>query len=64
MAKSKVTDADRAKILLADGKIVCGDITSSGSWYVVECYGLRYTIQTTPKKTIITMVGKANGEKT
>lgn len=64
MAKSKVTDADRARILLEDGEIVCMDITSSGGWYIVECYGLRYTIQTTSKKTIITMVGKADGKKT
>lgn len=64
MAKSKVTDVDRARILLEDGEIVCMDITPSGCWYVVECYGLRYTIQTTSKKTIITMVGKADGKKT
>lgn len=64
MAKSKLTDADKAKILLEDGKIVGMDISSSGGWYIVECYGLRYTIRTTPKKTIVTMVGKAYGEKT
>lgn len=64
MAKSKVTDSDRAKILLADGKIVGISMTSSGGWYIVECYGLRYTIQKTSKKTIVTKVGKADGEKT
>lgn len=64
MAKSKLTDADRAKILLEEGKIVNYDITSSGGWYIVECYGLRYTIQITAKKTIITLVGKADEQKT
>lgn len=64
MRKSKVTDADRARILLADGNVVAMDISSSGAWYVVDCYGLRYTIRTTSKKTIVTMVGKADGQKT
>jgi hypothetical protein len=64
MAKSKVTDADRARILLADGNVVAMDISSVEARYIVEHYGLRYVIRQTPKKTIITMVGKADGQKT
>lgn len=64
MGKSKLTDADRAIVLLQNGKVVDMNITSSGLWYIVECDGLRYSIHTTMKKTIITLVGKADGEKT
>lgn len=64
MRKSKITDADRARILLEDGHIVAIDISSEGALYIVECYGLRYVIRQTAKKTIITMVGKADGQET
>lgn len=64
MRKSKLTDADRAIVLLQNGKVVDMNITSSGLWYIVEYDGLRYSIHTTMKKTIITLVGKADGEKT
>lgn len=64
MKKSKVTDAERARILLADGNVVAMNISSEGTCYVVECYGHRYVIRQTAKKTIITTAGKANGQKT
>lgn len=64
MRKSKTTDEDRARILLADGDVIAMDISSEGALYIVECYGLRYVIRQTAKKTIITTVGNAHGKET